>query len=79
MWNVKHDPNQPVYERNRFMDIGNRLVVLRATGLEGRDGMGGLADVKLLYMEGINSHVLLYSTENYIPCPMINHNGKEYF
>ena len=27
----------------------------------------------------INNKVLLYSTENYIQYPMINHNGKEYF
>ena len=32
---------------------------------------------ELLYTEWINK-VLLYSTENYIPYPMINHNGKEY-
>ena len=29
--------------------------------------------------EGINNKVLLYSTENYIQCPMINHKGKEQF
>ena len=27
----------------------------------------------------INNKVLLYSTENYIQCPIRNHNGKEYF
>ena len=26
----------------------------------------------------MNKKVLLYSTGNYIQCPMINHNGKEY-
>ena len=26
-----------------------------------------------------NNKVLLYSTENYIQCSVINHNGKEYF
>ena len=29
-------------------------------------------------IEWINSKVLLYSTENYIQYPGINHNGKEY-
>ena len=29
-------------------------------------------------MEWINNKVLLYSIENYIQYPMINHNGKEY-
>ena len=33
---------------------------------------------KLLYRECINNKVLLYSTENYIQYPVINHNGKEY-
>ena len=28
-------------------------------------------------IEWINNRVLLYSTENYIQYPMINHNGKE--
>ena len=32
---------------------------------------------KLLYTEGINNTVL-HSTENYMQCSMINHNGKEY-
>ena len=38
----------------------------------------GVGICKLLYMEVINNKVLLYSTENYIQYPMINHNGKEY-
>ena len=38
----------------------------------------GISRCKLLYREWINNKVLLYSTENYIQYPMINHNGKEY-
>ena len=38
----------------------------------------GVSRGKLLYMEGTNNKVLLYSIENYIQCPMINHNGREY-
>jgi len=34
---------------------------------------------KLFYIGWINNRLLLYSTENYIHCPMINHNGKEHF
>ena len=34
---------------------------------------------KLLYIDWINNKFLLYSTENYIQYPMINHKGKEYF
>ena len=45
----------------------------------GRDGGGGwVSRCKLLYIEWINNKVLLYSSENYIQYPMINHNGKEY-
>ena len=38
----------------------------------------GVSRCKLLYIEWINSKVLLYSTGNYIQYPMINHNGKEH-
>ena len=38
----------------------------------------GISRCKLVYIEWINNRVLLYSTENYIQCPVINHNGKEY-
>ena len=38
----------------------------------------GISRCKLLYMEWIKDKVLLYSTENYIQYPMLNHNGKEY-
>ena len=38
----------------------------------------GVSICKLLYIECINNKVLLYSTENYIQYPVINHNGKEY-
>ena len=36
---------------------------------------------KLVYIGWINNQVLLYSTENYIQCPVKHHNGeyeKEY-
>ena len=32
---------------------------------------------KLLYIERINTKVLLYSTGNYIQYPVISHNGKD--
>ena len=64
---------------NRIIDIENRLVVARGKGIEG--GMQWEAAVsryRLLYLEGINNKVLLYSTENYIQYLMISHNGKEH-
>ena len=61
------------------MDIENRLVVTK--GEEVRGGVEwevGFSRCKLLYTKWINNKVLLYSTENYIQHPVINHNGKEY-
>ena len=37
----------------------------------------GVSRCELLYTECINNKVLLYSPENYIQYPMINHHGKE--
>ena len=37
----------------------------------------GVSRCKLLYVEWINNGVLLYSPENCIQYPGINHNGKE--
>ena len=81
MWNIKiwHKGTYP-QNRNRPTDIENKLVVAKGEG--GGGGMDweiGFSRYKLLYMEGINNKVLLCSTENYIQCPMINHNVKEYF
>ena len=39
----------------------------------------GVSRCKLLHIEGINNKVLMYSTENRIQYPMVNHTGKEYF
>ena len=44
----------------------------------GMDWELGISRCKLLYIEWINSKVLLYSTGNYIQYPVINHNRKEY-
>ena len=38
----------------------------------------GVSKCKLLHIERMDNKVLLYSTGNYIQCPGINHNGKEY-
>ena len=61
------------------MNIENRLVVAKGEGVGGGiDWEVGVSRYKLLYREWINNKVLLYSTENYIQYPMINHNGKVY-
>ena len=44
----------------------------------GKDWEFGISRCKLLNIGWINNKILLYSTGNYIQCPMISHNGKEY-
>ena len=62
------------------MDKENRLVVAKGEGTEGRmEWELGVSRCKLLYKEGIINNVLLYSTKNYIQCPMTNHYVKGYF
>ena len=64
--------------RNRLTNKENRPVVAKGVGVgRGMKWSVGVCRWKLSYMEGINK-ALLYSTENYIQCPLINHNGKEY-
>ena len=43
---------------------------------EGVEWEAGVSICKLLYIDWINNKVLLYSTQNYIQYPMINHSGK---
>ena len=53
------------------MDKENRLAVAKWEGV-GRvvEWEVGVSRCKLLYPKGINNKVLLYSTENYIQCPI---------
>ena len=69
-----------LWNRNRTMDVENKLVV--AKGDRVRGGMKWEARVSrctLLYEGWINSKVLLHSTENCIQYLMINHTGKKCF
>ena len=60
------------------MDIENRLAVAKGKRAGGRiEWETEVSGCKLLCLEWINNKVLLYSTENYIQYPMINHNAKE--
>ena len=61
------------------MDIEDRLVVAKGEGVGGgMEWEAGVSRCKLLYIEWINNKVLLYSTENYIQYPMVNHNENEH-
>ena len=64
--------------RNRLIDIENRLVLLpRWKGSRGGlDWEFGTGRCKLLHIEWINNKVLFYSTGNYIHNYLINQNGK---
>ena len=62
--------------RNRLIDVENRLVVPRGGG-RGIDWEFGVGRGKLLHLEWINNKVLMYSTETCSQYPMIKHNGKE--
>jgi len=44
---------------------------------KGKDWGVGISRYKLLYKGWISSKGLLYNRRNYIPYPVINHNGKE--
>ena len=60
-------------------ELSVRLVVAKGQGVgEGMEWEVEVSRRKLLHIEWINNKVLLYSAENYIHYPMINHNGKEY-
>ena len=79
MWNLKYDTNELIQDRNSVTDIENRLPVAKdeeSTG--GKDWEFGVSRCKRVYREWINNKVLLYSKENHIQYPVINHNGKEY-
>ena len=78
MWNLKYDTNEPTYET----DSQTQRAYLWSNGRRlgnGWNGKLGLADVNFYIQSGwINNKVLLYTTENYIQYPLINHKGKEY-
>jgi len=66
-----------LWNRNKIMDIENRLVVAKG-GVGGRmEWEVEVSRCKLLYIEWINNNVLLYSTENYIQYLTINHEYKQ--
>ena len=45
-------------------------------GEKGVDWEFGVSRCKLLHLEWISNEVLLYSTENYIQSPGIDHDGR---
>ena len=80
----KYDINEPIYKTRGSqtceLPSESRLEVAKGEwGGRGMDWEFGVRRCKLWHFEWINNKVLLYSTEDYIQSPRINHNGKEYF
>ena len=71
MWNLKLNTKDPVYETGTD------------SGIQGVDWLprrGAVVGGGMEWEAGISRCTSpLYSTENYIQNPVINHNGKEYF
>jgi len=74
MWNLKYDTNEHIYKRSRLTDTEKRVGIVRLRGA--MEWEFWVSRCKLLCIEWIKIKVLLYSTENYIQCPVIKHNGK---
>ena len=67
-------------DRNRFMDLENRLAVVKGEGDRGgKDWEFGISRCKLLHTGWRKNKVLLYNAGSYIHYPVINHNGKAFF
>ena len=62
------------YLQNRYKHLALRL--LRGRGGEGWVGSLELADGNDFFVNWINTKVLLWSSGNSIPYPVINHDGK---
>ena len=75
-WNLKYDPNELIYKPETDSHTQRTDLWLPRGGVrDGWTGSWGLVDAN--YTGWINSKVL-YSTENYIQQPVINHNTNEY-
>ena len=67
MWNLKYDMNELNYKTGTDSKTSRIDFWLpRGQGVRGMDWEFGVSRCKLLYIEWINSKVLLYNTENYI-------------
>ena len=64
--------NLSMKQNHRYRE---QMVVAKGEGVRrGMDREVGIGRRKLLYTEWMKNKILLYSTENYIQYPMINHN-----
>ena len=75
MWNKIWHKWTCLQNRNRLIDVENRVVVAKGEGGRERDGLG-VCRCKLLHIEWINNKVLMYIRGNYIEYLVLNHNGN---
>ena len=65
--NLKYGTNElNVQNRNKLMDIENRLVVAKKGRGSGMDWEFGVSRCKLFHLEQVSNEILLYSTGNCI-------------
>ena len=77
MWNLKYDAREPNFKTETDSRHRKQTCGCQRRKVWGRDEWEtGLSRYKLLQVGWIN-RIQLYSTENYIQYPMINHKGKE--
>ena len=77
MWNLKYDINELIEKQtHRHREQTYACQAGRRLG-EGWSRRLVLAEANY-YIEGIKDEVPLYTTENYVQYPMINHNRDEY-
>ena len=78
MWSLKYGRNEPLYEteiESWTKQTDSQLPRERESGME---WVFGVSICKPLHLTWINNKVLLYSIENYIQYPRINHNKRIY-
>ena len=76
-WNKIWHKQTCLQNRNRLIDVENRVVVAKGEGGRERDGLG-VGGCKPLHIEWINNKVLMYIRGNYIQYLVLNHNGETY-
>ena len=78
MCNLKYDINELIYfYRNRRTGIEKRLVVAKGDRWTGTLGLAGPWEYHFIYKMDKQKGPL-YSTDDYIQYPVINHKRKEY-
>ena len=72
IWNLIYDTNILIYKKETDSAQRTRLVVAKEEGCGGEmDWKFGISRCRLLYIEQINTKVLLYIPGKYIQYPMI--------